>query len=303
MMALEPEVRGALSGQVEPADVIRFPLVYANRGTFTVAVRSGGRDLAVLRVDAARQLVAHESAALEAVASSGSALASTVPNVIWKGAFGRRTAALQSHMPGNPQPYARTPAGLAQQLDALSPWLIALSQIAVPGEMNHPHLDETLALYRSPEAFAEAVSDEAIAGEFWACVDRLGGWETVMSHGDLHPDNILDSENGFNILDWEYAAARPSAFDWAHYIAASVYDRPGRFLSSKRHPARQLADVVSTDSPWMLTIREATRAHMERLSMDPGRAADYLKIGLWDFLWRRYRYQDYQTLARTLFVS
>lgn len=50
-------------------------------------------------------------------------------------------------------------------------------------------------------------------------VGRLGaGAAPVLSHGDLHPANILRSNGLFWLIDWEYAGARPSSYDPATFI-------------------------------------------------------------------------------------
>lgn len=39
-------------------------------------------------------------------------------------------------------------------------------------------------------------------------------WEKALSHHDLIPDNIIETELGLKIIDWEYAGLGCAAFDW-----------------------------------------------------------------------------------------
>jgi len=50
------------------------------------------------------------------------------------------------------------------------------------------------------------------------------GWQPVLCHHDLIPQNILETENGIKILDWEYAACGHPAFDQTYIYHCIKYE-------------------------------------------------------------------------------
>ncbi len=53
------------------------------------------------------------------------------------------------------------------------------------------------------------------------CIDRWDGWKTaalrgaVVSHGDVHPGNVLSTEDGPVLLDWDLRCLAPPGWDHA----------------------------------------------------------------------------------------
>jgi len=79
------------------------------------------------------------------------------------------------------------------------------------------------ALSSSGEEFAKDV-----VRALQSAVGRLGvGVDPVISHGDLHPMNVLRSDDRFWFIDWEYAGIRPASFDPATFVIYANDPRAG----------------------------------------------------------------------------
>ncbi len=67
-----------------------------------------------------------------------------------------------------------------------------------------------------------------VVGVLKKVVGRLDpGTPPVLSHGDLHPANVLRSGEQFRFVDWEYAGTRPSSYDPATFVLYANDPRDG----------------------------------------------------------------------------
>ena len=282
-------IRDALGDAESPA----VPLIYANRGTYTLPVfgAEGRRPLAILRVDAARSLVAHEAKALKLIANRGDPdLTRTVPEVLWEGTIADRHASLQTAIAGRPIRIPRTPRALRHQLSRLQPWLSALHRVPVGDEdLAHPLLDETRALYWSENGLRSCVRDPGLADRIWKALARLrqAGLRPTLIQGDFHAGNVLVHSRKVAVLDWEYASVSWAPFDWLHYICSAILDQRKRAPSPGKAQV-DLGEAFDERDPRFPIIRETTCHLMASLHLDPRLWHEFCALGIFDFIRRRF---------------
>jgi Ser/Thr protein kinase RdoA (MazF antagonist) len=87
---------------------------------------------------------------------------------------------------------------------------------ALPSCVDFPHwqIDEVLA------DVAATIDAPALEG-LHACLQRWDGWRdearthTVVCHGDVHPGNVLPTDDGPVLLDWDLRCLAPAGWDHA----------------------------------------------------------------------------------------
>ena len=65
-----------------------------------------------------------------------------------------------------------------------------------------------------------------------AAIERHRGWradERVVSHGDVHPDNVMATAGGTVLLDWDLLCAGPPAWDHAMLLRITRWGWPARW--------------------------------------------------------------------------
>ncbi|MGI9605820.1 MAG: aminoglycoside phosphotransferase family protein [Acidimicrobiales bacterium] len=97
---------------------------------------------------------------------------------------------------------------------------LAVQQCTIPSLPERlPYLAERVALHSDVEAVAIAVAHI-----------ESGPHDSVLSHGDLHPANVMVTANGeLRSIDWDGAMLGPRAYDAArtHYLVESWALAPG----------------------------------------------------------------------------
>ncbi len=295
---IERTVREALEDRLSPAQPIRFPLIFANRGTFTLPVftATDPTPVAVFRMDAARSLVHHEAKALRLVADRGEPeLARSIPQILWEGRVGARHAALQTAMPGRLLPFPRTARDLEAQANALADWLAALYRIPVaPDELPHPRPAQQRALYRDEARLRAHIASGELADRFWDALKQLraAGLRPALIHGDLHPENILKQRNDLAVLDWEYATVSWPPFDWLHYICSVILDGKKKGTATPETARDLLQRAFSLRDARSGVIQRASHRLLRNLELNPELYPHYCTLGLFDFIRRRFEIQS-----------
>jgi len=284
--------RTHLAEHLNPGDRICLPIVYANRGTFTVPVFAGRRasPSAVLRIDAGRGLALHEAEALSLIARRAeSALSGTVPQLLWKGCYGSRGAAFYRAVKGKPLRPARSAGELEKQLDDIVEWLLQLQRVPVSKlDLSHPSVVEQAEIYASPQKAASLLKTGRLSSRLIEAQRLLGaaGHRRSLIHGDLHPGNVARSARSWSVLDWEYASVSWPAFDWMYYFASSIVD--GAKSPTAETAVRLLNGALRSTDPRGIVLARSTRRLLEGFGLTDTQVAPFTWIGLFDFFRRRY---------------
>ena len=289
---LEDSIREGLSPGSTSCDPIRLPIIYANRGTFTLPVftDAGRQARAVLRMDAGRSRVLHEAAILRLISRQNDAdLAPTIPKILWEGRIGSRGASLQTAMGGRPLPFPRSPRLLERQLHRLCDWVAALYRL--PVDSGGPHscpATQSGPLYESRESLLEHVA-AGLADRFWNALDdlRQAGLRPSLTHGDLHPGNILTRGRDLAFLDWEYAGLSWAPFDWFHHVGSVLLDRT-RKARSPEVALETLQDAFARDGVWLRAISRPSCLLLNKMGIDTELFPQFCTVGAFDFLRRRF---------------
>ena len=256
------------------------PVIWANRGTFTVPVWKG-RPVAVVRVDAARQRVEHECAILEWVEHHVTfSTGDRVPRIRWRGLTGDRTVAVQTALDGRP----RRRVSIRRDAPKVARFLTALSKAGLPpsgtssSESAFSHLygcvDTLGAALRSNEAATRIVGIHDVIRE---------SLPAVLAHGDFHPGNVLFNSDGLSVFDWEYAGPGWQGQDWFYFFGSVICDG----VNAQRAGARLRALIVSGDRR-SLSFRRQTASFLKTVGVPDTLTSLVTALGLVDFARRRF---------------
>ena len=294
MSALEAIARKGLAGRLTPEESVHLPMVFANRGTFTLPVfnRFGPAPLAVLRMDAARSLVGHESRVLKLIAKYGEdRLTQSVPQIIWEGNFGLRHVSLQTFLPGCPIGYPRRTGRLKQQLTALVEWLSTLYRIPVkPDDLAQSESSDVFALYRNEEAFHNRISGSELSVPVWEALKRLkqANVRQVLNHADLHPGNALMRAGRLAVLDWEYASVSWPPFDWFYYVCSAFVDRHRKAAGNVEATREVLQHILNGRNRRSGIVRDLTYRLLRNIGLTADLYPPFFTLGVFNFLLRRF---------------
>lgn len=132
---------------------------------------------------------------------------------------------------------------------AVNSMLVQIQSIAVPDLPPRNYVDYCTAYilqlkqHRPDRALVEEILSAA------AAIDN-SLWPAVICHHDLVPENIIVTENGLKLLDWEYAAMGHPALD---YLRLYQSDLTSTNLPYDSHTIEQLAIVQrGMDELWSL---------------------------------------------------
>jgi aminoglycoside phosphotransferase (APT) family kinase protein len=81
------------------------------------------------------------------------------------------------------------------------------------GDFPHWQVEELLASARPGLDPASLAGIERCMGQWQGWRDRMDSAPAVLCHGDLHPGNVMQTERGPALLDWDMRCRGPVAWD------------------------------------------------------------------------------------------
>jgi hypothetical protein len=147
---------------------------------------------------------------------------------------------------------------IVRRLHGLDPEVLP-STFPVPSPTSFPWWDFDALLAR-----AGAGLDASARRGLQAAVDRHRGWNhlagCVVCHGDVHPGNVMMTDHGPVLLDWDLLCWAPPAWDHAPLMtwAQRWGGRPGEYEEFARGYGRSFADDPAANAFAELRIVAAT---------------------------------------------
>ena len=290
---IEACIRTGLGSLLPPNADIHLPVVHANRGTFTspVYISDNNDPIAIFRLEAGRKLVGHEAHTLNWIHkhNTDGQFNKTLPEILWQGTLGSRQATLQTFLKGKSPAPAKWHKRLVKQFAQVADWLTTLYQtpISLP-EYEHDTRPKTYACYMDPDACKDVVSKPFLP-QIENAIQQLQKAQIppVLCHADLHLGNMLVSQNGLCVLDWEYADLGWPVFDWFYYLCTILFEQSRHRPQTPDQWTSALEKVFIQENTRNQLLKQTTRTFFERLHIVDATLNAACLLGLFDFLRRR----------------
>jgi Ser/Thr protein kinase RdoA (MazF antagonist) len=117
--------------------------------------------------------------------------------------------------------------------------------------------------------------DQAARVGLVTAIDRHRGWsagvDRVVCHGDVHPGNVVMTDAGAVLLDWDLLCAAPPGWDHAMLLRLPLWGWPARWYDDFASGyGRSLRGDPTTEAIAELRLVAATLMRLRAARVDPG---------------------------------
>lgn len=184
------------------------------------AVSDAGREV-VLRITGGDDRAYAVARTAESLAQQSAAAHGLAPRILFEDAGLGLTAMERATGRVWTRDLARSAAGAA----CLGRWLVRLHGLSPPPAMRRVDFVASLEHYVT-ELGGDAATLELRQRARAAGVRLQRGASSVLCHNDLHHLNIIGSDGGVTVVDWEYAGLGDPVMDLAGFVAYHDLDEP-----------------------------------------------------------------------------